>query len=77
MDNKKWYSSSADSSNISLTVKGVGIGLIPIVLFIAGMFGFSFVEADLVELVNSLAVLVSAVMVVVGVARKIYIKLIQ
>lgn len=75
MEDKKWYSSSANSNNISLTIKGIGIAIIPALIFLGGFFGISLVETDLVELVNSIAVLVSAVTVVIGVGRKIYIKL--
>ncbi len=74
---KKWYSSSVDVDKVSLTIKGIGIGIIPAVLFFGGMFGFSFVETDLVELVNSIAILISAIIVVIGIVRKIYIKLLK
>lgn len=68
----KLVGSSANPDNISLTIKGVGVALIPVIIFIAGGLGFNFVEADLTGLVNAVATLASAVMLVYGIGRKIY-----
>ena len=70
MEKNKIIRSSVDSTKVSLTIKGVGIALIPTLIFIAGLFGFSFVEADLTELVNAIATLVSAGFIVYGLVRK-------
>ncbi len=72
---KKILKSSVNENKISLTIKGVGIALIPTLIFIAGLFGFSFVEADLTELVNAIATLVSAGFIVYGLVRKVVVKL--
>ena len=72
---KKILKSSVNENKISLTIKGVGIALIPTLIFIAGLFGFSFVEADLTELVNAIATLVSAGFIVYGLVRKAVVKL--
>jgi len=71
MEKNKIIRSSVDSTKVSLTIKGVGIALIPTLIFIAGLFGFSFVEADLTGLVNAVATLASAIMIVYGLVRKI------
>jgi len=71
MEKNKIIRSSVDPKKVSLTIKGVGIALIPTLIFIAGLFGFSFVEADLTGLVNAVATLASAIMIVYGLVRKI------
>ena len=75
MDKPKIIQSSINPTKVSMTIKGVGIALIPVIIFIAGGLGFNFVEADLTELVNAIATLVSAVMIVYGLIRKIVIGL--
>ena len=74
MKKNKIIRSSVDSTKISMTIKGVGIALIPTIIFIAGVFGFDFVKADLVELLNAIATLVSAVLIVYGLLRKVLVK---
>jgi len=74
MEKNKLVRSSVDSTKISMTIKGVGIALIPTIIFIAGVFGFDFVKADLVELLNAIATLVSAVLIVYGLLRKVLVK---
>ena len=71
MEKNKIIRSSVDPTKVSMTIKGVGIAMIPTVIFIAGIFGFSFVEADLTGLVNAVATLASAIMIVYGLVRKI------
>jgi len=66
--------SSVDPSKISLTVKGIGVAVIPVILFIGGIFGFDFVELDLTQLLNAIATLVSAVLIVYGLIRKFMVK---
>lgn len=74
MDKNKIIQSSVNPTKISLTIKGVGVALIPTIIFIAGVFGFSFVEADLTELLNAIATLVSGAMIVYGLVRKFTVK---
>lgn len=71
---QKVLKSSVDENKVSLTIKGVGVALIPVIIFIGGIFGFRFVEVDLVELLNSIAILVSTAMVIWGLIRKILVK---
>ena len=75
MKKNKIIRSSVDPKKVSLTIKGVGIALIPTIIFIAGVFGFDFVKADLVELLNAIATLASAILIVYGGIRKIVVKL--
>lgn len=70
--------SSSDGEKIALTVKGLLVGIIPIVIAISGTFG---VNLDLTELntlvdsvvnvIISVSLAVSAVMTAFGLARKV------
>lgn len=65
--------SSVDPEKISLTIKSVGLMIVPLVITIGRMFDFEIVENDLVQLVNAVATIVSLVGVAYGLVRK-YIK---
>ena len=67
-----WAMSSADSSSISLTIKGIGVMLIPLIITAGKFLGSEVAEADLTALVESIAVGISAIMIVVGLFRKLY-----
>jgi uncharacterized membrane protein len=64
--------SSVNPDKLSLTVKSIGIALIPLFIAIGRGFGLDLVENDLVQLVNALATITSMVGVIIGVTRKIY-----
>lgn len=74
----KFLTSSVDPEKISLTVKGVIVAIVPIVITIAGLTHLNLGQADitalgdgLINLVNLIAQLTAAIMVVWGIARKI------
>lgn len=71
---KKWYASSANAEKLSLTIKGLVVGAIPAIIFVGGIFGYNFVEVDLIALVDSIATVFAAVMITVGLLRKFYLK---
>ena len=74
MNYQKYLGSSANPDNLSMTVKSVGVWLIPAVLALAVSFGWDVKENDLVELVNNLAILTAAAMTIYGLGRKIFLK---
>ena len=64
--------SSVDPNQISLTIKSLGIALVPVILAIMRMSGNeSIVENDLVQVINAIATIVSMAGVVYGVSRKL------
>ena len=74
----KLLSSSVDPQKLSLTVKGVIVGAIPVIMFLAPLFGVNLSDGILNDLAESVGnvilqvgATVSAAMVVVGVVRKI------
>lgn len=68
----KFLGSSQNPEKIGLTVKGIGMGLIPLFILIGRTFGLELVEADLVQVINAISGISSFVMVIVGITRKYY-----
>lgn len=75
----KLLASSADQERFSLTLKGVLLGIIPVIILATNAFGGSVDETDLTSLINSIVnlasvglALVSASMTVYGAGRKVY-----
>ncbi len=64
--------SSQDASKISLTIKSLGLALIPIILAVCRLNDLEIVENDLIKLVNSVATIASMFGVVIGFARKLW-----
>jgi hypothetical protein len=63
--------SSVDPTKVSLTFKGIAVGLIPVIIIVARGFGFDILESDLVELVENLTTLIAVIMMVWGGIRKL------
>lgn len=68
----KLFRSSANPENTSLSIKGAFVGLIPIIIILAGQFGIPLNEVDLVQLIEALLLATSSVMVLFGLCRKLY-----
>lgn len=62
--------SSKNPEYVSLTIKGVLVGLIPVIIAAAKFWGWEIAESDLTELINGLATLAASIMIVYGVLRK-------
>ena len=78
--NKKYgvLSSSIDPQSLSLTVKGIIVAAIPFVIWFSKLQGWDLPEGDLNNLadgveasIQQVGILISSVMVVYGLARKI------
>ncbi len=68
----KLLQSSANPDNLSLTVKGVLVGLVPIAILIARLFEISLAEADLIGIIENVTALIAGAMLVYGLGRKLY-----
>lgn len=68
----KILKSSTGSGNLSLTVKGLLVALIPLAIAGANHYGIIIDENTLFDGVEQLFTAISAVMVLVGIARKVY-----
>ena len=77
----KLLTSSADPNKMAMTVKGVLIGLIPLILVIAGVAQIDLTAGELTEMVESVGsaivagwLAVSAVITAFGLVRKVILK---
>lgn len=70
----KWLGSSADPNTIAMTWKGVAIGLIPVIILVAKHFNFALTETDLSDFIEGTMTFISAVVVFLGLLRKVYLK---
>ena len=68
----KWLvQSSVDPSKVSMTVRGALIGIVPVLLFFAGQFHLGWTEANVVDLIETITLIVSSFFIIVGMIRKI------
>ena len=72
---KKWFLSSTGSGDLSLTIKSLLLGIVPVAVTIAKLHGFEIAESDLVQLVDNSFAALALLGVVIGLARKIWFKL--
>lgn len=69
----KWFLSSTGNGDISLTIKGILMSVIPLVITIARLKGSEVQESDLVEVVQLITAMVASMTVAYGLGRKIII----
>lgn len=69
---RKIFGSSASPDKVGLTIKGVGLGLIPVLIIALKIAGVSVLESDLVSLIESLSTAVASIMVIYGLLRKLW-----
>lgn len=70
----KLIGSSVDPEKLSLTVKGVLVGIVPVAAFLVKAYSGIELDQNLVlEAVDQVAKVVSATMVLLGLVRKIYV----
>jgi len=67
----KMLGSSQDPDSISLTIKGLGLAIVPVIIMVARMFDVELVEATLIQLVNAIVTIASMGMVIYGIFRKV------
>lgn len=77
----KFLTSSVDSSKMALTVKGILIGIIPLILFLASVNGVVLVQGELNSVVDAISVFIvsiggtiSTAITLIGLVRKIAVK---
>lgn len=68
----KLLGSSTDPDKLSLTIKSIGIWLIPAIIFIGSYYGVEIAQTDLTSIVNNVAMICASVMSIYGIGRKIY-----
>ncbi len=77
----KFLQSSVDSTKLALTVQGILLGIIPLLLFLATLFGVTLIQGELSnvagafsELIIAVGGAVSAFLTLYGLVRKIVVK---
>ena len=69
---KNFIRSSTGSGNLSLTVKGLILSLVPITITILQSQGVSISETEVVEIVNNVFAVISLCWIIYGGLRKIW-----
>lgn len=69
---KNFIRSSTGSGNLSLTVKGLILSLVPITITILQSQGVSISETEVVEIINNIFAVVSLCWIIYGGLRKIW-----
>lgn len=68
----KLLQSSANPENLSLSIKGFLVMLVPTILAISGVLGWSLTEGDILEVINAIVATIGGMFFLYGVARKVY-----
>lgn len=72
MNNNPWYLSSTGSGDLSLTIKGVLIGIIPLAIFIGQQFHIELTSDGLTQGIQAVGEVASGAVVLYGAVRKVY-----
>lgn len=68
----KWFLSSTGSGDLSLTIKSLLLGVVPVVVTVAKLHGYEFAESDLVQLIDNIFAVVAMAGVIWGLGRKLW-----
>lgn len=68
----KWWTSSADPTQLALTIKGALMGYIPILIIILQYFNVTLDNSIAVNDLGVLSVVIAGTMTTVGLIRKVY-----
>ena len=69
---EKILQSSDGSGNLSITIKGLLLGLVPLVISLLSSQGYSVAENDLVSFIEKVFIIASAVTFIMGLVKKAY-----
>lgn len=73
MKRQPWFTSSAGSGDLSLTIKSLLLGVIPILVTVAKMNGYEIAENDIVQLVDNVFAVIAIIGVIIGLGRKVWV----
>jgi hypothetical protein len=66
-----WFTSSTGSNDLSLTIKGLLLALVPLSVTVFRYYGYEVAQEEILEIANALLALVSAFAIAFGLVRKI------
>jgi len=72
-NNQAWYTSST-GSGLSLTIKGVLVGVVPLIAGLAKIYGYDLTEGELSNFIEVGFQATSFTLVFFGLARKLFFK---
>jgi len=67
----KWFLSSTGSQDLSLTIKGLLVGLIPLFIIAGKYFQVELTYDEIFGVIEGLTLALSTVMVLIGLIRKV------
>lgn len=68
---KNWFLSSTGSGDLSLTIKGILIGVIPVIIIVLGMFNMQVSSNQLTVGIEHITAIIAAVVALIGAIRKL------
>jgi len=68
----KWWTSSANSQELSLTIKALLVGWIPIMVALGQVLDLNITETALTEIIQAIVSCMASLMFLYGIGRKIY-----
>lgn len=66
------FLSSDGTRNLSTTVKGMLVGLVPVAIAIGQVYGYDFTETQILEWIQGVTTMVSAMVIIGGLFKKTY-----
>jgi hypothetical protein len=68
---KKWFLSSTGSGDLSLTIKGLLVGLLPLIMAVIQLTGHDIAQGQVEEFITAVTGAIASIAVVLGMVRKI------
>ena len=69
---KELFQSSANSKNLSLMIKGILMGLVPIIILVLGVIGIKIGTEELTGLITQITAIIAGAVALYGMLRKFY-----
>ena len=71
----KLIQSSANPDKLALTIKGILMGLIPVIVIVLSVLGFNVGTEELTEVIVQLTAIIAGAFTLYGLCRKFYFKI--
>lgn len=68
----RFFGSSVDSTKLSLTIKGILIGIVPLLIWALKQAGVEVAESDIMSVIEQAFSLIATATILVGGIRKLY-----
>ena len=68
----KLISSSANAEKLSLTIKGILVGLIPVIVIVLSTLGLNIGSEEISEVITRITAIIAGLVALYGMGRKLY-----